>query len=316
VTTTTKPPKRTPVTTPPPPAEPPASLSLDEMLARLFGDHPAGLLRLVAGHGGGADSEAFFQHGPTGDGLGSRWTWPGAQGVDTPFKFSVRNADAETRWSPLLHSHPSAGGPVRVPVLWARFPNRLVPHSHAPGFCTVDPVSETATLGRVAGITPAPTIALDSGVALTAFWALNRPITSTKAIAAFTRRHGDAVQATLVAEGVGARIPRELQPSHARPRRPGRDAGAHSAMAPLRIPGALSDAAYAAVLDRLGARLMAEPEALAAALGHRAATLGTVLGELEAAVAESQDARAALRLAVLLGALLEFERPFLGQLLE
>jgi hypothetical protein len=83
-------------------------------------------------------------------------------------------------------------------------------------------------------------------------------------------------------------------------------------MAPLRIPGALSDAAYAAVLDRLGARLMAEPEALAAALGDRAATLGTVLGELEAAVAESQDARAALRLAVLLGALLEFERPFLG----
>jgi hypothetical protein len=179
VTTTTKPPKRTPVTTPPPPAEPPASLSLDEMLARLFGDHPAGLLRLVAGHGGGADSEAFFQHGPTADGLGSRWTWPGAQGVDTPFKFSVRNADAETRWSPLLHTNPAAGGPVRVPVLWARFPNRLVPHPHAPGFCTVDPVSEAQSLAKVAGITPAPTIVLDSGVALTAFWALNRPITST-----------------------------------------------------------------------------------------------------------------------------------------
>jgi hypothetical protein len=87
-------------------------------------------------------------------------------------------------------------------------------------------------------------------------------------------------------------------------------------MAPLRIPGALSDAAYAAVLDRLGARLMAEPEALAAALGHRADTLDLVLAELEAAVREGEDVRAALRLAVLLGAVMEFEKGFLIRLLE
>lgn len=87
-------------------------------------------------------------------------------------------------------------------------------------------------------------------------------------------------------------------------------------MAPLRIPGALSDAAYSAVLDRLGARLMAEPEALTAALGHRTTMLGAVLAEVEAAVREGHDVRAALRLAVLLGAFMEFERPFVLRLLD
>jgi hypothetical protein len=84
----------------------------------------------------------------------------------------------------------------------------------------------------------------------------------------------------------------------------------------VRFPGTLSDAAYSAVLDRLGARLMAEPEALAAALGHRADTLGMVLAELEAAVRDGEDVPAALRLAVLLGALLEFDRSFLARLLD
>jgi hypothetical protein len=84
----------------------------------------------------------------------------------------------------------------------------------------------------------------------------------------------------------------------------------------LRFPGSLSDRAIGAALDRLGARLMAEPKALAAALGHRTDTLGAVLTELEAAVRDGEDVRAALRLAVLLGALLEFERPFVGRLLE
>jgi hypothetical protein len=87
-------------------------------------------------------------------------------------------------------------------------------------------------------------------------------------------------------------------------------------VAPLRFPGTLNDRAVAAALDRLGGRLTAEPAALATALGHRADTLDVVLAELEAAVRDGDDVRAALRLAVLLGALLEFERPFVGRLLE
>jgi hypothetical protein len=49
---------------------------------------------------------------------------------------------------------------------------------------------------------------------------------------------------------------------------------------------------------------MAEPEALAAAFGYRHTTLGVLLAEVEAAVREGHDVRAALRLAVLLGAVM------------
>jgi hypothetical protein len=84
----------------------------------------------------------------------------------------------------------------------------------------------------------------------------------------------------------------------------------------LRIPGSLSDAALSAALDRLGARLMAEPEALATVLGHRHPTLGAVLAELEAAVRDGHDVPAALQPAVLFGAVLEFERHFIGRLLD
>jgi hypothetical protein len=173
MTTTTK--KRTPVTMPPP-AEVPASLGLDDMLGRLFGAEPAGLLRLVAGHGDSSDAEAFYRHGATADRLGSAWSWPGAQGADTPFKFTVRNSDADCRWSPLLFRAPATTGPVAIPLLWCRFPNLLVPHAQVPGYAFVE--SETASVVKVARLAPLPTLVLDDGRALTAFWRLNEPIAS------------------------------------------------------------------------------------------------------------------------------------------
>jgi hypothetical protein len=173
-TTTTKP--RTPV---PPPAAPRA-LALDDLLHVLVGPEPAGLLRFAA-RGGGADAEGYFRWTPAG------YTWPGAQGRDRPADFIERHADAALGWSPLAFASPAVTGPVRVPVAWCAWSRTLVPHPAVPGYATVDPPSEAATVATVAALSPRPTVVLDDGRRLVALWRLTAPLSLIVADHVMTR---------------------------------------------------------------------------------------------------------------------------------
>lgn len=172
MTTTTKPPTRSPVTIPPP-AGPPASLDLGDLLARLFGDQPAGLLRVTAGDDNADDSEKFFRRTREG------WSWPRARGTDTPLDFLARNCDTPCGWSPLLFAAPATSGPVTVPVLWAVWHRVVVPHLALPSYGAVDPMSEAETVGKVAALSPLPSVVLDDGRRLIALWRLTTPLAST-----------------------------------------------------------------------------------------------------------------------------------------
>jgi len=192
----------------PPPAGPPESLDLGDLLARLFGDQPAGLLRVTAGHDDAGDSEQFYRRTREG------WSWPRSRGTDSPLDFLARNCDAPCGWSPLLFAAPATSGPVKVPMLWAVWPRTLVPHVALPSYGAVDPLSEAETVAKVAALSPLPSVVLDDGRRLIALWRLTTPLASvvraehllTRLAAAF----GASREAAVLARSVTFPIPETL----------------------------------------------------------------------------------------------------------
>ena len=183
----------------------------NDMLARLFGEQPAGLLRVTAGHDNAGDSEQFYRRTREG------WSWPRSQGRDTPLDFLVRNSDGQPLgWSPLLFAAPATGGPVKIPVLWAAWPRVLVPHRAVPSYSAIDPVSEAETVATVAALSPLPTVILDTGARMIAFWRLAAPLTSTtiaeNRLLKLAVAHGAVREAAVLGRTVVFPIPGTLAP--------------------------------------------------------------------------------------------------------
>lgn len=146
-----------------------AMITLDEVLQAVF--PPEGLLRLVGGSGG----DRFFRRSATG-----AWTASARERTVRLDEFIAARRKTNVKFSPVAWRAPGTPSPIAgVACVWAGITDRLAvaKQPNEPGLRVLSGAIDRART-RLIGAGWFPSVLINEGDRLTAFWALERPLTN------------------------------------------------------------------------------------------------------------------------------------------